>query len=60
MGEHETEFVTLTLWESEDAVRAFAGEDNLRARYYPEDDDFLLAFAEFVRHSQVKHFAMPR
>lgn len=59
-GEHETEFVTLTLWESEDAVRDFAGKYLLCARYYPEDHDFLLAFAEFVRHYQVNHFAMPR
>lgn len=52
-SEHETEFVTLTLWESLDAIRAFAGDDPTRARYYAEDNSFLLAFAERVRHYEV-------
>jgi heme-degrading monooxygenase HmoA len=37
-----TEFVTFTLWESLDAVKAFAGEDYETAVYYPEDDKFLV------------------
>jgi heme-degrading monooxygenase HmoA len=45
-----THFVTQTLWESEDAVRAFAGNEVLKARYYPEDSDFLLEFERFVQH----------
>ncbi|WP_460764077.1 antibiotic biosynthesis monooxygenase family protein [Lysobacter fragariae] len=44
-------FVTLSYWESEDAIRAFAGDDLLKAKYYPEDEDFLLEFeAEVVHH----------
>ena len=39
-----THFVTLTFWESLDAVRGFAGEDVDAAKYYPEDKDFLLEF----------------
>jgi heme-degrading monooxygenase HmoA len=38
----ETEFLTLSLWESMDAVRRFAGEDAGRARFYPEDEAFLV------------------
>ena len=37
-----TEFVMFTLWESLDAVKAFAGEDYETAVYYPEDDRYLV------------------
>ena len=33
-----TEVVTLSLWSSWDAIRAFAGDSPELARYYPEDD----------------------
>jgi heme-degrading monooxygenase HmoA len=36
------EFVMFTLWESLDAVRAFAGEQYERAVFYPDDDRFLV------------------
>ena len=45
-----TDFITLTHWESEDAIRAFAGEDLLKAKYYPEDAGFLLEFEPDVVH----------
>jgi heme-degrading monooxygenase HmoA len=32
-----THFMTVTRWEAEESIRAFAGDDLLRARYYPED-----------------------
>ena len=44
------EFVTLTFWESLEAIRAFAGREVDRAKYYPEDEDFLLEFPERVLH----------
>lgn len=37
-----TEFVMLTLWDSLEAVQAFAGEDYEIAVFYPEDDRFLV------------------
>ena len=37
-----TEFVMFTLWESMDAVRAFAGDEYETAVFYPEDDRFLV------------------
>lgn len=45
-----THFTTLTFWDSIDAIKAFAGEDYERARYYPEDDDFLLEREPLVTH----------
>ncbi|MDQ2068641.1 hypothetical protein [Natronospira bacteriovora] len=50
-----TEFVTLTLWRDMDAIRAFAGEDTTRARYYPRDADFLEALVPTVNHYEVVH-----
>jgi heme-degrading monooxygenase HmoA len=35
-------FLLVTHWSSMDAVKAFAGPDPQIAKYYPEDDDFLL------------------
>lgn len=48
-----THFLAVTLWESEASIRAFAGNDLLRAKYYPEDERFLLEFEERVRHYEV-------
>jgi heme-degrading monooxygenase HmoA len=46
-------FVTLSFWESEEAIRAFAGNDPLKAKYYPEDADYLLEFEPQVVHYTV-------
>ncbi|NBE94939.1 antibiotic biosynthesis monooxygenase [Nonomuraea sp. KC401] len=35
-------FEMLTFWESEEAIKAFAGDDVTVAKYYDFDDDFLL------------------
>ena len=48
-----THFMTVTHWASEDAIRAFAGDDLLKAKYYPEDEDFLLEFEPQVQHYTV-------
>ena len=48
-----THFVTLTFWENIDVIRGFAGEDVERAKYYPEDQDFLLEFEPTVVHYKV-------
>jgi heme-degrading monooxygenase HmoA len=47
------EFVTLSFWESMDAVRAFAGEDAERAVFYPEDDRFLVEREALVTHFEL-------
>jgi heme-degrading monooxygenase HmoA len=36
------EVLTLSLWDSLDAVRGFAGDDIERAMFYPEDDRYLI------------------
>jgi heme-degrading monooxygenase HmoA len=48
-----TEFVTFSLWESMDAIRAFAGDDPERAVFYPEDDRYLVARDLTVTHHEV-------
>ena len=35
-------FLLVTFWDSMEAVKKFAGERPEKAKYYPEDDDFLL------------------
>jgi len=47
------EFLLLTLWDSEDAIRRFAGDDIARAVFYPEDERFLVARDEHVHHYEV-------
>ena len=46
-------FLTVTRWESEDAIRAFAGDEVLKAKYYPQDEEFLLEFEPEVQHFTV-------
>jgi heme-degrading monooxygenase HmoA len=48
-----TEFLTLSLWESVDAIKAFAGEDYEAAVYYPEDERFLVEREDTVKHYEV-------
>ncbi len=54
-----TEVVTLSWWSSMDAVRSFAGDAPELARYYPEDDRYLLEKPEFVDHYTVVAGALP-
>jgi uncharacterized damage-inducible protein DinB/heme-degrading monooxygenase HmoA len=51
-GERER-FRVLSLWDSMDEVRRFAGDDPERARYYPEDERFLDALDPNVQHFEV-------
>ena len=47
------EFLIVSLWESEEAIRRFAGEDLERAVFYPEDERFLVERDERVQHFEV-------
>ncbi|MFI5153286.1 MAG: antibiotic biosynthesis monooxygenase [Chitinophagales bacterium] len=49
----EAHFTLITYWQNMDAIRAFAGNDIEKAKYYPEDKDFLLEFEEVVQHYEV-------
>lgn len=53
------EFVMFTLWDSMEAVVAFAGEQPEVAVFYPEDDRFLIERDEFVTHYEVVRHAAP-
>ena len=45
-----TEFITLSMWDSVEAIKAFAGEDIEAAVLYPEDERYL------VGESSVTHY----
>jgi heme-degrading monooxygenase HmoA len=50
IDETRSEIVTLSWWVSLDAIRAFAGEPAERARYFPEDSQYLLTRPDYVQH----------
>jgi len=53
-----SEIVVLSWWTDHDVVRAFAGEEIGVARYYPEDDAFLLTKPAGVQHYEVRDFGL--
>src|SRR4051794_14030855 len=48
-----TEFITLSLWESVTAIRAFAGDDIDAAVLYPEDERYLIGGTMRTAHYEV-------
>ena len=54
-----THFLTVTHWDCEGSIRAFAGDEPLKAKYYPEDEDYLLEFEPLVQHYTVTANALP-
>lgn len=46
-------FFMISLWDSLESIGAFAGEDIERARYYPEDSEYLLELEPTVTHYEV-------
>jgi heme-degrading monooxygenase HmoA len=53
-------YLLLTLWDSLESIMSFAGEDVERARYYPEDGEFLLERELNVTHYDVLGHFEPR
>ncbi len=49
----EGHFNLITYWENLDVIKNFAGHDFEKAKYYPEDNGFLLEFEEYVQHYEV-------
>ncbi len=47
------EFEVVSYWPDLDAIRAFAGDDIAIARFFPEDDRYLLERELTVRHDVV-------
>ena len=50
---NEAHFNLITFWENLEVIKNFAGEDYEKAKYYPEDDNYLLEFEEYVQHHEV-------
>lgn len=46
-------FLLVTAWDNMDAVKAFAGDDPAKAKYYPEDDMYLLEKEDCSLNHQV-------
>ena len=51
--EGRTEFLAVTLWESREAIHAFAGADIGRAHVEPEARAVLIEFDDFANHYEV-------
>jgi heme-degrading monooxygenase HmoA len=51
--DERAEFMTIILWESLDAIRAFAGEEIEKAVFYPEDDIYPISKELTVTHYEV-------
>src|SRR5512139_2833370 len=48
-----THFITMTFWQDLEAIKGFAGTDVEAAKYYPEDNNFLLEYEPTVVHYEV-------
>ena len=55
----KTEFLMFTLWDSMDAIKAFAGEQPERAVFYPEDGRYLVERDELATHFEVAAHESP-
>jgi len=55
--EDDVEFIAVTLWESLDAIRAFAGDAIDRAVVEPEARAVLASFDDTVRHFELAYGA---
>ena len=51
--ENTAHFLLVTLWDSIESVKKFAGDNPEIAKYYPEDDYYLLEKEEYVSMYEV-------
>lgn len=49
----QAEFVTVSFWDSREAIEAFAGRDIENAVFYPDDERFLVERDPTARHYHV-------
>ncbi len=49
----QTHFLLITWWDSFASIKQFAGENYEQARYYPEDEKYLLEFEPHVQHYEI-------
>ena len=43
-------FITISEWEDLESIQKFAGNDYEKAKYYPEDEKYLVEFEDKVNH----------
>ncbi len=48
-------FLLITIWDSIESVKKFSGENPDIAKYYREDDDYLLEKEEYSQNYRVFH-----
>jgi heme-degrading monooxygenase HmoA len=53
---NEAHFMMISLWDSLEAIKTFAGEDISQARLYPDDEEFLIQHDSNVAHYDVLEF----
>jgi heme-degrading monooxygenase HmoA len=53
LHEDDAEFIVLSLWDSMESIRRFAGPETDKAVYYPEDDAFLKDRSLHVHHWEI-------
>lgn len=46
-------FELITFWQDMEVIKNFAGSDYQKAKYYPEDEKYLIDFPERVIHYEV-------
>lgn len=46
-------FLLVTVWDSMEAIKKFAGENPELAKYYPEDDYYLIEKEKYCEHYRV-------
>jgi heme-degrading monooxygenase HmoA len=51
--EDRAEFLLVSLWDSEESIRQFAGDEIEKAVFYPEDERFLVDRDNHVVHYEV-------
>jgi heme-degrading monooxygenase HmoA len=50
---HYAWFKLITYWDTIQSIKDFAGDNYKKAKYYPEDTNFLLHFEEEAEHYEV-------
>ncbi len=50
---NEGHFTLITYWDNLEVIKNFAGNDFEKAKYYPEDADYLLEYEVKVLHYEV-------
>lgn len=59
MVNDRAEFLLVSLWDSEEAIRRFTGDDIEQAVFYPEDERFLVEGDNRVMHYEVVYDTAP-